>query len=117
VNEVPELMMFYGAVAAGMYVCVWLFYLRAFSIREKMEFNGFELFYTRMQIRRLILMFSVPLFSILLCLVFNNSFPQFVGLAAGMAYWLYFPLMLLWGKRFSKGEKQFLKSEKQNSAA
>lgn len=101
-NMVPYLMVYYGFVGFALYFILYLFYLRAWQLREEISLNAFELFYTRMQRKRLLILFSVPLLSIVLTLFINRYSFIWASVVGGITYCLYTPLMILWYKKFTE---------------
>lgn len=99
-GEVPDLMIYYGFVAFGLYFTMFLFYLRAYRIKNELGLNAFELFYTRQQKVRLMIMFGVPLVSIILTFILKWGSYMWASIIGGMAYMLYTPAMMLWAKRY-----------------
>ena len=105
--QVPYLMIYYGFVAFALYFILYLFYCRVNKIKKELNLTRFEEFYTSSQKMRLLIMFTVPIISIILTLIistFSSSMASFVG---GMTYFLYTPLMILWSRRFKKKSKKF----------
>jgi uncharacterized membrane protein len=101
-DQVPQLMVYYGFIAFALYFILYLFYIRAFEIKGKIALNEFECFYTNSQIKRLLIMFSVPLLSIFVT-VFINSFSYiWASTIGGAVYCLYSPLILHWYKNYKK---------------
>jgi uncharacterized membrane protein len=101
-DQVPYLMVYYGFVAFALYFVLFLFYQRAVQISSKLELNSFEIFYTKSQKKRLLIMFAVPLLSILLTLVVNNYSFIWASVAGGLTYLLYTPLILGWHHQYKK---------------
>lgn len=106
-DQVPYLMIYYGFVAFALYLVLYLFYRRAFSLREALLLSDFERFYTQSQIQRLQIMFFVPLISILVTVLiqpFSFIWASFLG---GLTYLLYTPLIIWWHARFKRKSKSF----------
>ena len=106
-NQVPDLLIYYGLVAFALYFLLFLFYQRALSLRAKLSLDAYEMMYTRFQKIRLVIMFAVPLVSIGLVLAIRPFSHIWASVVAGNAYWLYYPAMLIWGKKFKKAIKMF----------
>lgn len=106
-NQVPYLMIYYGFVAFALYFVLFLFYQRAYKIKADLGLNNFEEFYTRSQKTRLLIMFSVPLISILVTLIVNQFSFIWASVFGGVTYCLYTPLIMLWYKQYKSKAKEF----------
>jgi len=106
-HEVPDLMIYYGFVAFALYFTVYLLYLRASKLKNELELNEFEIFYTRQQKTRLMIMFGVPLVSIILTSVFKWGSFIWASVVGGMSYMLYTPAMMIWIRKYKQKEKEF----------
>lgn len=105
--EVPYLLIYYGFVFFAIYFTIFLLYNRALKIREKLQLNPYELFYTKMLRERIFIMFVVPLISIGITYFFKKSSPFWASLMGGNIYFIYAPVMFWWGKRFYKKSQAF----------
>ena len=105
--QVPYLMIYYGFVAFALYFILYLFYCRVNKIKKELNLNRFEEFYTSSQKMRLLIMFTVPVISIILTLIFNNFSYNLASFIGGMTYFIYTPLMIMWSRRFKKKSKKF----------
>jgi uncharacterized membrane protein len=106
-DQVPYLMVYYGLVAFALYFILYLFYKRVDQLKEQLELNSFEIFYTKSQKNRLLIMFAVPLLSIVLTLLINRFSFIWASLIGGLSYLLYTPLILWWNHRFQQRSKSF----------
>lgn len=106
-NQVPYLMIYYGFIAFALYFVLFLFYYRALILRTELSIDIYEEFYTKSQKKRLLIMFSVPLLSIVLTLAINEFSSIWASVAGGLTYSLYTPLILLWHKNFKNKSKEF----------
>lgn len=106
-DQVPYLMVYYGFVAFALYFVLFLFYQRAGQLSSKLELNSFEIFYTYSQKKRLLIMFVIPLLSILLTIVVNNYSFIWASVAGGLTYLLYTPLILGWHHQYKKKSASF----------
>ncbi|HMN18454.1 MAG TPA: TMEM175 family protein [Ignavibacteriaceae bacterium] len=106
-DQVPYLMIYYGFVAFALYFVLYLFYNRSLRLKTELNLNAYEEFYTRNQKNRLLIMFLVPLLSILLTLVINEFSFIWASVIGGMTYSLYTPLIILWHSRFKNKSKEF----------
>ncbi len=106
-EQVPYLMIYYGFVAFALYFVLYLFYRRADTIKNELNFSKFEAFYTKNQKQRLLIMFSVPLISIILTFIFNEFSFIWASIAGGVTYCLYTPLIFWWYSKFNKQSRAF----------
>jgi uncharacterized membrane protein len=106
-EQVPYLMIYYGFVAFALYFVLYLFYRRAFNIKSELCLNKFEEFYTSSQKKRLFIMFSVPILSIILTVVINKFSFIWASVVGGITYCLYTPLIITWYNKFKKKSKEF----------
>jgi uncharacterized membrane protein len=106
-DQVPYLMIYYGFIAFALYFVLYLFYHRALRLKTELNFNAFEEFYTKSQKNRLLIMFVVPLLSIILTLVINEFSFIWASVIGGVTYCLYTPLIILWHNRFKNKSKEF----------
>jgi len=106
-EEVPYLMIYYGFIAFGLYLVLFLFYQRVWSMKNELQLNAFEMFYTVAQKNRLLIMLAVPVVSIVLTLIINEFSHMWASLIGGLTYNIYAPLMIIWSRRFNAKEKEF----------
>lgn len=106
-HEVPNLMIYYGFVAFGLYFTLYLFYQRAYRLKKELGLNPFEIFHTRQQKIRLIIMFGVPLVSIFLTFILKWFSFIWASMVGGFAYALYTPAMMIWVRRYLARAKAF----------
>ena len=106
-DQVPDLMIYYGFAAFALYFVLYLFYSRALNLKKELNLNDYEAFYTLSQKTRLLIMFSVPLVSILLILILNAFSFIWASVVGGMAYCLYTPLIMIWYNKFKNRSKEF----------
>lgn len=106
-DQVPYLMIYYGFVAFALYFVLYLFYNRSLRLKTELNLNAYEEFYTKNQKNRLLIMFLVPLLSILLTLVINEFSFIWASVIGGVTYSLYTPLIILWHNRFKNKSKEF----------
>lgn len=106
-DQVPYLMIYYGLAAFGLYFILYLFYHRALKIKETLQLNAFEEFYTASQKKRLFIMFIVPLLSILATIIINRFSFIWASAIGGATFCLYAPLILRWHNNFKKKSKAF----------
>lgn len=105
-NQVPDLMIYYGFIAFALYGCLFLLYFRAGKIKS-MGYSDFEKWFTRIQLKRMVLMLLVPLISIVVCFSLKKVSIPLASLLSGLSYSLYGPAMGLWQRKYKKEERQF----------
>ncbi len=105
--RMPDLMIYYGFVAAALYITLFFFYEMAIKKNEQLELSEYELFLTRQQRNRMILMFAVPSVSILFAFSLKGLSITFASILSGMTYGLYVPAIMIWSKRFKKKKMLF----------
>ena len=106
-EQVPFLLVYYGLVAFALYFLLFLFYQRVSGLKEKLELSQVELMYTQYQKIRLVIMFAVPLISIGLTLLINQFSFIWASIVGGNIYWLYYPSMMIWSKKYKKRINQY----------
>jgi uncharacterized membrane protein len=106
-DQVPYLMMYYGFVAFALYFILYLLYHRANALKNELDLNPFEVFYTSSQKKRLLILFSVPLLSIFVTVAINQFSFVWASVFGGITYFLYTPLMIWWHRDFLKKSKEF----------
>lgn len=109
--QVPSLMIYYGLAAFALYFLLFLFYLRAYRTKEILVLSDYELFYTRFQLIKMVVMFSVPLLSVAMALLLQHYSVLAASLGGGLTYWLYTPAMWLWYRKFKRGSTAFTPEE------
>lgn len=107
-DQVPYLMVYYGFVAFALYLVLYLFYRRAYSLNTALHLNEFERFYTQAQLQRTLIMFTVPLLSILVTLFVNQFSFIWASFLGGVTYLLYTPLIIWWHAGFKKKSNTFI---------
>lgn len=106
-DQVPQLMVYYGLIAAALYFTVFLFYHRVHRLRDVIGFSAFEVFYTAKHRTRLIIMFGVPLLSVVITLTLHRASFLWASVAGGLTYLLYTPAMLVWSRGYRRGAAAF----------
>ena len=105
-QEMAQLMVIYGLGAAGIFFVLMLMYRYALKKKEELELNEVEIFDTRVSVYGNALMASIPLLSVVLVIIIPNPI---VGSAiSGFSYFLYWPVMTIFGKRSDKARKRLL---------
>ncbi len=107
-DQVPFLMIYYGFIAAALYFILFLFYVTAHAIRGKLMLNPFEVFYTKAQKQKLVIMFVIPCISIALTYLLNLYSFKWASMVGGLTYCLYMPGILIWRMRYVKKAARFI---------
>lgn len=95
-DEVPSLMIYYGFVAMGLYICLLFFYLIASRSSDSLSLNRYEILHTRMQVIRMLIFITVPFVSVVVVFLLRGVNVGLASLMGGMTYVLYSPLMFFW---------------------
>jgi uncharacterized membrane protein len=112
-KDMGDLMIVYGLGAASVFFVLMWMYRYALSVADELELNEIERFDTRAKITSNLLMGLVPLFSVVLALIFRGSW--LAGIVSGFAYFLYTPVMLIYGNTVEKRRKKLLTPETETS--
>jgi len=107
-EQVPYLMIYYGFAAFALYFVLYLFYHRALHLKNELNLNAFEVFHTSSQKKRLLILFAVPLLSIILTIIINQFSFNWASFIGGVTYFLYTPLMIWWHNKYKKTSKDFI---------
>lgn len=105
-EDMGQLMIIYGVGAIGVFLVLMLMYRYALQKAEELELNEIEIFDTKTSIRTNLLMASVPAVSVILALIFINSW--LAGPISGFAYFLYTPVMFLHGRMVDRKRRELL---------
>lgn len=105
-EDMRLLMIYYGIGAFLIFVTLWLMYLRALKLSKLLELNAYEKFATRRSMYANLLQASVPLVSVQIAWIdpFGNYLTSAV---AGFLYFLYIPVMSIFGVKSSKKRKAY----------
>jgi len=85
-RQVPRLMIYYGFIAFALYFVLFLFYYKAYKIKEELNFSTFEEFFTKSQKNKLIIMFVVPFISILVIALLYQFSVNWASAIGGITY-------------------------------
>ncbi len=107
-NQIPYLMIYYGFFAFAINFILFLFYYSVYRIKEKINLNLFEIYYTKWQMVKLIIMFTVPLLSIVLIIFFKNRSPAFATTIGGCIYFIYGPAIYYWSHNYKQKSKKMI---------
>jgi len=106
-TDVPNLLIYYGFVLFGLYFMLFIFYLRAGRLKDSLGLNPFEIFLTRAQTKRIVIMFGLPLISVAVAFALRDKSPFWASFLGGSLYFFYSPLMFLWVRSYKKGAEKF----------
>lgn len=100
-NSIGFLMVFYGLGGASIFLTLAWLYHYAYSKREDLELNEYEIYTTIVSRRSNLLMASIPLLSSILALIdpFQNGLSYALS---GFTYFFYTPLMMLHARHVKK---------------
>jgi uncharacterized membrane protein len=99
-EDVGTLMIIYGLGVFAIFFVLMLMYRTAYSQADELELNEVERFDTRTKIQANFLMASVPLLSVLIAILFRSH--KLAGMFSGFTYFLYTPMMIVFGRRTRK---------------
>lgn len=105
-QEIPDLMIYYGFVAAALYFVLFWFYALALKKKDILVLSAYETLHARYQQIRMIVMFLVPVASIILVWLirpYSIGWSSFLG---GMMYALYTPAIIIWVKFHKHAEEK-----------
>jgi uncharacterized membrane protein len=102
-HDMADLMIIYGVGATAVFLTLMLMYRYALRLAGELELNEIELFDTRVSIGTNLIMASVPVISVLLAIILYRFWAA--GMIAGFAYFLYTPLMFIYGRLVDKKRK------------
>ncbi|MCR9254316.1 MAG: TMEM175 family protein [bacterium] len=105
-NDMPQLMMVYGSMAAIIFFTLALLYKYALGKKNELELNEIEIFDTRSGLFSMTLMGSVPFFSVLVSAIFPHT--MITGIVSGFMYMLYMPIMIIFGIKRNKNREKLL---------
>lgn len=108
-GNMSDLMIIYGIGAASVFFVLVLMYRYALSKKDELQLNELEVFDTQTSIRTNFLLGIIPLFSVVIVLVFYNN--PFSGMYSGFAYFMYGPIMGWHGKRVDKARNEILNKQ------
>ena len=110
-TDMADLMIIYGLGAFSVFGVLMLMYRYAYKQADALELNEIERFDTKSKITTNKLMAIVPLVSVCIAIIFHGHWVG--GMLAGFSYFLYTPVMILFGTRTDKARKALLASLKE----
>lgn len=105
-GNMSDLMIIYGVGAASVFFVLVLMYRYALSKKDELQLNELEIFDTRTSIRTNFLLGAIPLFSVIIVMIFYSN--PLAGAFSGFAYFLYGPIMSFHGRRVDKARQAIL---------
>lgn len=106
-DQAPYLIVYYGLATFALYFILYLLYQRASALKYELNLNSFELFFTSWQKKRMLIMFTVPILSILLTLIIMEFSVIWAAIVGGTTYFVYTPLIIWWQYRFKERSEDF----------
>ena len=107
-EDIADLMIIYGLGYFWIFFVLMLMYRYAFSKADDLQLSELEKFETKVKVTTNILMAVIPLISVSIAIVLNNTWMG--GMFAGFTYMLYPPMMFIHGKRTNKQKRILLES-------
>jgi uncharacterized membrane protein len=105
-QDMALLMIIYGMGAASIFFVLTLMYRYALKNANLLQLNRVEKFDTRKSMITNLLMAIVPLLSVILAFIFRND--PLVGMISGFTYFLYPPVMFIYGNQIGKLRRRYL---------
>jgi uncharacterized membrane protein len=105
-KDIADLMIIYGLGAAAVFLVLRWMYAYAYAQAHDLELNEIEKFDTQAKIRGNTLMALIPLISVVVAIIFHGHWVA--GLLAGITYFLYTPVMVVYGNRVDRDRKKLL---------
>jgi uncharacterized membrane protein len=113
-EDMQDLMIIYGIGAFAVFIVLMLMYRYAYGQADALELNELERFDTLTKIKANMLMAVVPLISVFVAIIFYSY--SLGGMLAGFVYFLYTPVMFVFGKRINKARNVLLASVQKSDA-
>ncbi len=110
--QIADLMIIYGLGYAAVFIILALMYRYAMKKADELELNDIECFDTRASFATNLLLASIPLVSVTMAIMFYNSI--WVGFLSGFSYFLYPPVMWLYGRSVAKKRRPLLETASAN---
>ena len=113
-KDMGQLMIIYGVGAATVFLVMMQMYRYAYKKADELELNEIERFDTRSSVRSNLLMALVPILSVILAVIFQNSW--LAGPISGFTYFLYAPIMFTHATYVHRKREKLLTSLTQPTA-
>jgi uncharacterized membrane protein len=110
-TDMADLMIIYGLGAFSVFGVLVLMYRYAYKQADALELNEIERFDTKAKITANKLMAIIPLISVCIAILFHGHWVG--GMLAGFSYFLYTPVMFIFGRRTTKARETLLTSLKE----
>lgn len=105
-TDMADLMIIYGLGAFCVFGVLVLMYRYAYKQADALDLNEIERFDTKAKITANKLMAVIPLISVFIAIVFHWHWMG--GMLAGFSYFLYTPVMFVFGRRTTKAREALL---------
>lgn len=105
-TDMADLMIIYGLGAFCVFGVLVLMYRYAYKQADALDLNEIERFDTKAKITANKLMAVIPLISVFIAIVFHWHWMG--GMLAGFSYFLYTPVMFIFGRRTTKAREALL---------
>jgi uncharacterized membrane protein len=110
-TDMADLMIIYGLGAFSVFGVLVLMYRYAYKQADALDLNEIERFDTKSKITTNKLMALIPLISVCIAIIFHGHWVG--GMLAGFSYFLYTPVMMIFGKRTTKAREALVASLKE----
>jgi uncharacterized membrane protein len=107
-EDMADLMIIYGLGAFAVFIILMLMYRYAYKQADELELTELERFDTLAKIKMNKLMAIIPLISVVIAVIFHSYW--LVGMFAGFIYFLYTPVMFVFGRRTEKARQALMVS-------
>lgn len=114
-EDMADLMIIYGLGAFAVFSILMLMYRYAYKQADELELNELERFDTLSKVKMNRLMAIVPLVSVAIAIVFHSNWIG--GMLAGFCYFLYTPVMFIFGRRNDKARNALVASLKEQQTS
>jgi uncharacterized membrane protein len=111
--NMAALMIIYGVGVATVFLILSVMYQQAWINRDMLGLTEIERFDTRASRSGNLLMASIPILSVLLAIVFFDH--PMVGAVAGFTYFLYSPVMMVFGIRTERSRNALIRQQESGS--
>src|SRR5690606_6106936 len=106
--QIADLMIIYGLGYAIVFIILALMYRYALTKAADLELNEIECFDTRTSFTTNLMLSTVPLISVAMAIIFHDD--RYVGFYSGFSYFLYPPVMWIYGRSIDKKRKPLLET-------
>lgn len=106
--QIADLMIIYGLGYATVFIILAVMYRYAMKKAGELELNEIESFDTRTSFTTNLMLSTVPIVSVIMAMIFYDN--RYVGFYSGFSYFLYPPVMWIYGRMIDKKRKPLLES-------